>query len=287
MLVEKITSRQNPLVKRFRRVCAGSERHLIFLEGIRLVEEAIRTGVHFENIAYTSDVETTDRGLSLLDSLEQVHCRGANLTKQVMCAITDTETPQGIIALVGRPVFEMAQVAANRLPLVVIADGLQDPGNLGAVIRTSEAAGATGLIATRNTVDAFGPKALRASMGAALRLPVITDAVSSEVVTFCREHKIVLIAARPESPGLKDSQGAGKAHTEIDLSRPVALVFGRESSGIPEETASAADERVYIPMADGVESLNVAAAAAILLYEAARQRSLTLGKGKTRGRKKE
>jgi tRNA G18 (ribose-2'-O)-methylase SpoU len=107
------------------------------------------------------------------------------------------------------------------------------------------------------------------------------------VVAFCREHSIAIIAASPESPRLEDSERAVKAHTEIDLSRPVALVLGREGSGIPEETASTVDEEVYIPMADGVESLNVAAAAAVLLYEAARQRCFTFGKGKSRGRKKE
>src|ERR1051325_1967508 len=140
MLVEKITSRQNPLVKRFRRVRAGSERHHIFLEGVRLIEDALAAGVRFETCAFTSSVETNDRGLRLLDQLQKIPCRGAHVPPQVMQAIADTESPQGIAAIVSRPFYELADLFADRPTLIVIADGLQDPGNLGTIIRTAEAA---------------------------------------------------------------------------------------------------------------------------------------------------
>ncbi|HWP43635.1 MAG TPA: RNA methyltransferase substrate-binding domain-containing protein, partial [Blastocatellia bacterium] len=140
MLVERITSRQNPLIKRFRRVRAGDERHLVFIEGVRLVEEALGAGVHFESIAYTSAIEASERGLALMDTLQHVSCRGAHVSRQVMDYIADTESPQGIAAIVSRPHYEMADVLARAPQLVVIADRLQDPGNLGAIIRTAEAA---------------------------------------------------------------------------------------------------------------------------------------------------
>src|SRR6516225_7958106 len=138
MLVEKITSRQNPLVRRFRRVRTSCEPHLALLEGVRLVEEALEAGAHFESIAFTSDLESTERGLALKDALQRVPCRGAELSKQVMDYVSDTESPQGIAALVTRPHFALEDVIEREPQLIVIADGLQDPGNIGAIVRTAE-----------------------------------------------------------------------------------------------------------------------------------------------------
>src|SRR5215468_5389385 len=129
MLVEKITSRQNPLVKRFRRVRLGSEHHHIFIEGVRLVEDALLSGVNFETVAFTPAVEASERGARLIEELRQVRCRGAVVTPQVLEAIAETASPQGIVAVVSRPHYEIADLFGNGVPLVVIADGLQDPGN--------------------------------------------------------------------------------------------------------------------------------------------------------------
>ena len=282
MLVEKITSRQNPLVKRFRLVRAGGEHHHVFLEGVRLIEDALRAGAHFETVAFSSQIETTERGLALLDQLQQVPCRGAQVSKQVMDAIADTENPQGVAAIVSRPHFEVTDVIDRPPQLVIIADELQDPGNLGTIIRTAEAAGATGLITTRFTVDPFNHKALRASMGSALRFPIATDIPRSDAFALCRKRGIKIIALESAPAGplgvIEDGEvtGAMQIYTEAKLTGPVALVCGRESSGIASTTAVAADALVHIPMADGVESLNVSAAAAILLYEAARQRGFKI-----------
>src|SRR5262249_48481024 len=201
MLVEKITSRQNPLVKRFRRVRTGGDRAFIFLEGVRLIEEAIHAGVRFDVVAFTSTLEAHDRGLSLIDHLRAVACRGANVSEQVMKSMTETETPQGIAAIVSRPFFALEGVFEG-LTFIVIADGLQDPGNLGTLIRTAEAAGASAVITTRNTVDPFNQKALRASMGSTIRMPVATAARSKEVVALCETHGVRVMATRPrrESP---------------------------------------------------------------------------------------
>lgn len=278
VLVEKITSRHNPLVKRFRRVRAGNERQHVFLEGVRLIEDALSTGARFETIAFTSELESSERGALLLEALRLVQCRGALVSRQVMEAIADTQTPQGVTAIVGRPFFELDDLFARSLDLLVIADELQDPGNLGTIMRTAEAAGANGLITTRYTVDAFNDKAIRASMGSALRLPLVTGAPREDVAARCREHKIRMVASRAmpaRAPGfLEDAAHAEtvKLYTEADLTTPIALIFGSEASGISEAAGGEADEFVHIPMAEGVESLNVAAAAAILLYEAARQR---------------
>jgi len=277
MLVEKITSRQNPLVKRFRRVRAGSERHHIFLEGMRLIEEAIAASVRFETIAFTSSLETSERGLQMMDELQKIPCRGAHVPPQVMEAIADTESPQGIAAIISRPFYDLAEVFAEPPTLVIIADGLQDPGNLGTIIRTAEAASANCLVTTRDTVDPFNQKALRASMGSALRLPIVADASRAEVLKLCRAGGITLIGTRTSptrKPVIEDAARAEKTHayTDADLTVPLAFILGREASGLAEEAAADADQFVYIPMSAQIESLNVSAAAAILLYEAARQR---------------
>ena len=284
MLVEKITSRQNPLVKRFRRVRTMGERQHVFLEGVRLIEDAISAGAHFEGVAFTGELESTERGAALIESLGHVQCRGALVSKQVMQAITDTQTPQGVAALVSRPYHELDGLFEDLPDLLLIADELQDPGNLGTIIRTAEAAGASGLITTRYTVDPFNDKAIRASMGSALRLPIVTGVSRADITARCADHKIKLVASRattgPAQGVIEDAARAEriKVCTQVDMTVPIAFIVGREATGIPEAAHVEADEFVHIPMAEGVDSLNVAAAAAILLYEARRQRGFTFKK---------
>lgn len=283
MLVERITSKQNPLLKRFRRVRIGDERHLVFIEGIRLIEDALRAGVHFESVAYSLALEATERGAQLQDDLLHVPCRGAMVPQQILDYIADTESPQGIVALVSRPHHELTDVFNDDVPLLIIADELQNPGNIGNIIRTAEAAGASGLLTLRHTVDPFNMKALRASMGSAFRLPVVTDVKREEALALCKERGIKIVASRLPAKArgvLEDAAIVAKEsrYTEADLTAPMAIVLGREASGISEDIAAAADLFVHIPMAEGIESLNVAAAATILLYEAARQRNFQFKK---------
>lgn len=286
MLVEKITSRQNPLVKRFRRVRAMAERQHLFLEGVRLIEDALSTGARFESVAFTAELQSTERGAGLLDKLKGVQCRGALVSKQVMEAITDTKTPQGIAAIVSRPYRELDDLFGRDPDLLVITDELQDPGNLGTIIRTAEAAGASGLITTRYTVDPFNDKSIRASMGSALRLPLVTGAARSDITARCRDHNIKIIASRPTPARIQgvieDAARAEvvKTYTQVDMTVPIALIVGREATGLSAASKDEADELVHIPMEEGVESLNVSAAAAILLYEAARQRGLRFNRKK-------
>jgi RNA methyltransferase, TrmH family len=278
MLVERITSKQNPLIKRFRRVRVGDEHHLVFIEGIRLIEDALKAGVHFESVAYSLALEASERGAQLQDELLHVPCRGALVPQQILDSIADTESPQGIVAIVSRPHFELADVFNDDTPLIIIADELQDPGNIGSIIRTAEAAGASGLLTLRHTVDPFNLKALRASMGSAFRLPVVTDVKREEAIQLCKARGVRIVASRlpaKERGILEDAAIVAKEsrYTEADLTTPMAIVLGREASGVSADIATEADLFVHIPMAEGIESLNVAAAATVLLYEAARQRN--------------
>ncbi|HYL98398.1 MAG TPA: RNA methyltransferase [Blastocatellia bacterium] len=272
MLFEKITSRQNPLVKRFRKVRSGVERHHVLIEGIRLVEEAIESGVHFECVAFTSELDSTERGRVLSQKLQHVPCRGAFLTNQLLDYIADTETPQGVVATVTRPVFALDDVFARAPQLIVIADNLQDPGNLGTIARTAEAAGASGLITTPGTVNPYAAKAVRASMGSAFRLPLVPGVKLSDLAPMLKDTGIKVVVA--EAPSTMRSKEAfqSKPFVSADMAGPTAIVLGGEAAGPSEKAVGIADEIVYVPMAPGVESLNVSVAAAVLLYEAARQR---------------
>lgn len=251
---------------------------MILIEGVKMIEEALAAGAHFETIAFTSDLEMTDRGLVLQDELQKVPCRGALLSKQVMDYISDTDTPQGVAAMVARPNFAIGDMLSARSQLIVVADGIQDPGNVGTIIRTAEAAGAHGLVALPGTASPFGSKAVRASMGSVLRLPVATGPSSDELIAILRGKKLAVIVASPEKHVAVDPLAKTRLYTEADYRPPTALIFGAEGSGVSEELASQASVSIHIPMASGVESLNVATAASIVLYEAARQRGFSFAR---------
>jgi RNA methyltransferase, TrmH family len=263
MIIDKVTSRQNPLVKRFRTVRQGRERHLIFIEGVRLVEEVLRAEIRIETVAYTEQLQASERGERLYEQLKKLPCRGAVVTDNVMAAISDVETPQGVAAIAHLPYASLDDAIRSKSALIVVAHQLQDPGNLGTIIRTAEAAGADSVIVTHGTVDPFNLKALRASMGSAFRLPLISNVRLPELVDFCRKNGLKLIAAEAEG---------GRPYSDFDWKTPVAVLLGQEASGLDKSAAALVDERLSIPMLAGVESLNVATAAAVLLYEAARQK---------------
>jgi TrmH family RNA methyltransferase len=196
-----------------------------------------------------------------------------------MEVISGTVASQGITAIVSRPHYELSDLFEPPPSLLVIADHLQDPGNLGTIIRTAEAAGANGIVTTQFTVEPWNSKVLRASMGAALRLPIVGGARLDQISELCRQHKLKIVGTRPASPpaarSVKKARASRKTinYTEADFTGPIALVLGKEASGVADTTAGSVDEFVNIPMSSGVESLNVSAAAAVLLYEIARQRN--------------
>ncbi|MCS7079088.1 MAG: RNA methyltransferase [Chloracidobacterium sp.] len=273
MLIETITSRNNPLVKRFLAARDGRERRVVFIEGIRLVEEALRSALPLEAVAYSPRLSETSRGAALLSALRQQPCRGALLPETLMAHISDVETAPGVVALGRRPIAAFPDAWGDESPLFVLADGLQSPGNLGALIRTAEAAGATAVMATVGTADPFQPKALRASAGAIFRLPILAGPETMAQVRRLRQQGVCLVAADPHGDTPYDA---------FDWRRPVIIWFGSEAHGLRTATDSVQqqfDARLAIPMAGRVESLNVAVAAAILLYEARRRRAVGAGAG--------
>jgi TrmH family RNA methyltransferase len=267
MTSEIITSRKNPLAQRARAVRDGREREFVFIEGVRLCEEALRASVVFEAVLYTRTLKEDERGNTLLERLRAICQHTHAVSEDVLESVSDTKTPQGIVALARRPQTgrEMLERAAG-VPLVAIMHKANNPSNAGAVLRVAEAAGATGVILTKGSTDPLSPKSLRGSMGSAFRLPLWTGPTLEEAFGWCASRGIGTVATTAAAPLL---------HTELDWATPRAVVLGPEAGGLSVEEIKAAQDAVRIPMREPVESLNLATALAVVLYEAARQRRFT------------
>lgn len=259
-----ITSPANDRLKHARRVRDGRERGLIFVEGERLVEECLQSGLKL--IACFHLPEPNLRAQSVIAELARRDCPLYSTAEAALETVSDTINTQGLIALAERPSSNLDQVLAARngvTPLVVCLDAVQDPGNFGTIVRTSEAAGASGVVALKGSVDAFAPKALRSSMGSAFRLPIVTEVESEELLDQAHAAglKIMATAASGET-----------VYSDFDWRQPVMIIFGNEARGVSEDLSERCDARLRIGLRAPVESLNVAAAAAVILFEAARQR---------------
>jgi RNA methyltransferase, TrmH family len=273
-----ITSRDNALVKRARAVRDGKVREQIFVEGLRLCEEALQAlGVDdITDVIYTERIARDRRGARLLAKLKNFNARLASASESVFSSISDTKTPQGIVMLAARPNTGPSALLKNEVPLIVVLHRINNPSNAGAILRAAEAAGATAVVLTEGSADIFSPKALRGAMGSSLRLPLWTGARFQEVVEWCGERGVKTICT---------DLRAERAHTEIDWTAPAALILGEEAGGLTPEEVASSDEALRIPMRPPVESLNVALAAAIVLYEAARQRVVVGGQWSVKNKK--
>ncbi len=259
--MEAITSRRNPLVARFRRAARrdAGVGATVLLEGPRLVEDALAAGVRVDFAAVST--APSPRASAMAGRLEPL-ARVVRVTPAVMDALSPASTPSGLVALaVLRPAPVEDTMRASR-PLVVGLNGIQDPGNTGAVVRAVEAGGASGVV-TVGGADPLGWKALRGAMGSAFRLPVAGAEDPAPVARVAARHGLRVIAAVPRG---------GTPLAQIDLRRPCLVWLGTEGAGLDRDAASTAGETVSIPMRPPVESLNIAVAAALIVYEAARQR---------------
>ena len=262
-----ITSLQHPRVKQARALHdpdARRETGSFLAEGLRLIEEAFASGLRCEGFFYTETLTKRPQGQRLLDRARLAKAPLLELSDKVFSSLKETKTSQGAIALFRCPSWSEPWETPLGSGLVVVACQIRDPGNLGTMLRISEAAGARGLLAAKGTVDPYHPKAVRASMGSLFRLPVVmADDIAA---TFAAERlgsaQIVAAVAR-----------GGLAPAAIDLTRPTFLLIGHETEGVPEEWLPPTAIRTTIPMAKAVESLNAAIAASMLLYEVIRQRT--------------
>jgi TrmH family RNA methyltransferase len=261
----KIASRDNSLLRRARAVRDGKVDDLIFVEGMRLCEEALTSSLEIDAVVYSDHIARKPRAAKLIAQITERANTSASVSEKLLESISYTKTPQGIVLLAKRPPSDVDNLMKRKpaTPLIVILHETNNPVNVGAIVRTAEAAGATGLIATANTADPFSPKALRGAMGSAFRLPVWRGATLPDVLKWCRARKTQIVCA---------DVSAKRLFSDVDWRNPSALLIGRESAGLSAEELSAADVAVRIPMKGSAESLNVAVATGVILYEAARQR---------------
>jgi RNA methyltransferase, TrmH family len=261
----KITSRDNSLLRLARSVRDGKMQEFMFVEGMRLCEEALRSGLEIEAVIVSDELAGKEKAADLISKLGEVSSRVATVSEKLLESISYTKTPQGIIVLTERPNSGQEHFAAKQKDpvLIVIMHRINNPVNVGAILRTAEAAGATGAIATQNTSDPFSPKSLRGAMGSAFRLPVWFGPTYDEAVAWCSQQEIQTVCAHVH---------ASTSYHEVDWKYPSALIVGPESSGLSREEIALANRAVRIPMQAESESLNVAVATGVLLYEAARVR---------------
>lgn len=262
----KITSRDNSQLRRARSVRDGKLNSLIFVEGLRLCEEALKSELRIEAVIYSDHILRNDRAAKSIEGLTAAAATSATVSEKLLESVSGTKTPQGVVVLAVRPANDEEAFAAKQTksPLLVVLHEINNPVNVGAIIRTAEAAGATGIIATANTADPFSPKALRGAMGSAFRLPIWSGPSFAAAVDWCRLRKIQTIAA--------DSSGSA-VHRDVDWRKSSAIIVGREATGLSPDEVAATDTSVRIPMQGAAESLNVAVATGIILFEAARQRA--------------
>ena len=253
-----ITSRENPLVKRCRRLQASAkarrEEGLFLAEGTRLCREALDSGLRTEVILATPEALAREPWLGERGEVLEI-------TPEVAAAIADTKSPQGVFCLCAIPKEPLFAIRPEGRYLLL--DGLQDPGNLGTILRAGEGAGITGVIMDQNTADIYNPKVIRSTMGSIFRVPFLYTDDLPETLQVLKSQGIRLFAAHLDGEGAYDQEVYRK---------DTGFLIGNESRGLSHETAVLADRLIKIPMAGQVESLNAAIASSILMFEAARQR---------------
>lgn len=270
MPVRIVNSKQNARLKELRKAFGGpgrASRGLAAIEGPILIEEALRAGLRIERLFAAQGHERLYQGLPLPAETEILQ-----IPREVLDSAMATESPQPLAALVEPPDWTWAHVLDRHrkvVPLVLVLAGIQDPGNMGTILRSAEAFGADGVLALRGTVCAWNPKAVRASAGSVFRVPLLTVTVR-DCITHLREAAVKIWTTTVHEAEPVDL---------VDLTAPVALILGSEGNGVPGELANMADGALTIPCPGPVESLNAAVAASVLLYEAARQRCVNSRRG--------
>ncbi|WP_069650948.1 23S rRNA (guanosine(2251)-2'-O)-methyltransferase RlmB [Caloranaerobacter ferrireducens] len=261
-----ITSLSNPLIKSVRALHKKKDRwkqRKFFVEGVRAVEEAVKSDVKIDSILYTESLFDTFGGQQLFNLINKKGYRLFKITEKILKTVSDTENPQGIIAIIEFNLVNLDDIFIKEGNFIIILDKIQDPGNLGTIIRTADAFGANGIVLTRGCVDVFNPKTIRSTMGSLFHLPVSYEDSIEKVITKFKEIGIKIIAT---------SLDAEQFCYDIDLTQDFALIIGNEASGVSKEAIELSDHKIKIPIEKRTESLNAAIASGVIMYETYRQR---------------
>ncbi len=261
-----ITSASNSRIKeaiRIRERRRPGAENLFFIEGTKIVGMALAARVEMREVFFADHFAAKKEGGDLLRLLSETAAAVCRVADHVFAKLSDTEAPQGIAAVVSYPILSLDTLPPVSPTLCVVIDGVRDPGNLGTIIRTSDAAGADAVILLEGTCDAFSTKVIRATAGSIFNLPLALSGYDELSAWLQKRGMRIAVTAADAALSIFDA----------DLTGPIAFVFGNEASGVRKPIRDAADLAVRIPLYGKAESLNVATAAAICLYEAVRQRT--------------
>ncbi len=257
----KITSRDNQRLKLARKVRDGNIEDLIFVEGWRLCAEVLRSNLKIDEIFVSESFAKED----FLSEVLEINIAVTQVSEKIFDSLADTKTSQGIVFVCHKPKTNSSLIEASlnekkrEFPLVILLQQINNPANLGAILRSCEAVDVTGVILTNNSTNAFAPKALRGAMGASFRLPIWENADFFEVIRWAKEYNLTSVCA---------DINAQKSYVEIDWKKPRLLIFGSEAHGLSAEERAEVHESLVIPMENNVESLNLAVSCGVILFEA-------------------
>ncbi len=263
---QTISSTANPAIKSVIRLRKKSERAasgLILVEGAREISRALRGGIAVKELFLCPTIPPGEEGTALIDRLLRANTKITTVSKSVFAKIAYREGVGGIVAVAARPPTGLRFLPAGEDPLILAVDRVEKPGNLGAIFRSADGSGATGIIISDPAAEPGNPNVIRASLGTVFTVPCAVTG-RREAIEWLRERGIAIIVTTPDGD---------KLYSDIDMKPPSAIVVGSEEAGVAPEWLEAADFKARIPMLGSADSLNVSAAAALILYEALRQRS--------------
>ncbi|WP_027406589.1 RNA methyltransferase [Anaerovibrio sp. RM50] len=272
--LERIESLTNSKIKLAAKLHTNKYRkseNLFVAEGVRLVEMAAQSDWPMEFALISDSATENQRAVAVVEQLQNRGCPVYQVSDQIYDKAADTVTPQGLLLVMGFRIFTWQEILKSNTdeasaPLIAVLDGVQDPGNAGNIIRTADALGCSGVVCLEGTADIFADKVVRSSMGSIFNIPVMTGVQPEELRDVCQDNEVALIATAVDDTAVR--------HYLADYVSPCAIIFGNEGNGVSQKMLEEADQKVFIPMTGKAESLNVSAAAAILLYEAFRKRSI-------------
>ena len=261
-----ITSPSNSIIKEIKSLYRRKERwakRLFLIEGIKIVEECIDNGYPITNILYSDELFNVRGGEALFNKIKS-YDRLINIPDKLYRYISDVENPQGILAIAEFEINSIGNIKDKENPFFLLLDEVQDPGNMGTIIRTADAFGIDGIIVVEGCVDIYNPKVVRSTMGSIFRVPIYYEADGIDAINKLKKENITIY-----STSLKGSQYI----QDIDFKKGCTLIIGNESRGVCKALYTLADKLIKIPMVGEAESLNAAVASSIIMYEVMRQRT--------------
>lgn len=261
-----ISSFQNQMIKEVKSLYRKNERwkrELYVLEGIKVIDESIDSNENIKYVLYSEHLFSVDGGKEILEKLSKRGIKIFNITDKLMRYISDMESPQGIIGVNSFNLKTLNYLMDKENKLLVILDEIQDPGNLGTIIRTCDAFGCSGVILTEGCVDVYNPKVIRSTMGSIFHIPISFCKDKNEIIRMLKKHNVDIYTT---------SLDGSISIYDADFKRDLALVIGNESKGVSNIFLDEANLLIKIPMVGKIDSLNVAIASSIIMYEALKQR---------------